>query len=304
MATGKRKTTAEFVIEAANRHNNFYDYSLVNYTNKKTKVQIICPEHGEFEQQPDNHLMGAGCPKCYFNRKLKTLKNFINEANNIHQYKYDYSLAEYINNQNKIIIICPEHGKYEKTPNSHLCGQGCPQCSLEIQISIRTKSHNKFVEDAGLIHNDLYEYLGEYTKSYEKIEIKCVKCNHIFNQTPRAHLEGKGCPICKNSIGESKIRQFLLEHHIDFKPEYSFNDCRNIHPLPFDFYIEQFNICIEYDGIQHYKPIEFFGGEKAFKETQKRDAIKTKYCDNKNIQLIRIKYNEDITEKLKTMLLS
>ena len=302
MATGKRKTTAEFIIEATNIHNLKYGYSLVNYINKKIKIKIVCPKHGVFEQQPDNHLMGQGCKSCNHDRKFKSPDNFISDAKNLYGDKYDYSLVEYINNQTPVTIICSEHGEYSKTPNSHLCGQGCPTCSLEIRSANTTKTHDKFLIEANAIHNNLYQYLSEYVKSYEKVTIKCNKCNHTFKQTPRAHLEGKGCSVCKNSMGESKIRQILLESKIEFEQEFVFDECRNIHHLPFDFYIQNLNTCIEYDGRQHYQPIEFFGGEKGLVETQKRDAIKTKYCLENDIKLIRIRYDEDIIEKIKPIL--
>lgn len=92
------------------------------------------------------------------------------------------------------------------------------------------------------------------------------------------------------SYGERLIKQILNENNIQFEYNYRFSDCRNILPLPFDFYLPDYNTCVEYDGIQHFQPIDFFGGEEAFNITRKNDSIKNKYCIEKNINLIRLPY--------------
>ena len=121
------KTTEEFIKKAKEIHGDKYDYSLVDYKNAHTKIKIICPKHGIFEQLPLNHLSGKKCPKCkgYY----KTTEEFIKEAREIHGNKYDYSLVDYKNSREKIKIICPKHGVFEQTPHNHLCGSGCPKCS-------------------------------------------------------------------------------------------------------------------------------------------------------------------------------
>lgn len=109
-----------FVENANLIHKNKYDYSLVNYTNNKTIVKIICTIHGVFEKRPDTHLRGSGCPICSINlasaKLRKTNIQFITEANISHVYKYDYSKVEYINQNKKIEIICPNHGSFLQTP--------------------------------------------------------------------------------------------------------------------------------------------------------------------------------------------
>ena len=113
---------------------------------------------------------------------------------------------------------------------------------------------------------------------------------------------GKGCPICCESNGEMEISRFLEEYNIKYTREYCFNDCKYIRSLYFDFYLLDNNICIEFDGQQHFKPMKIFGGDKAFKENNIRDEIKNKYCVNNNIKLIRIKYNENSRNKLFSIL--
>lgn len=125
----------DFVIKSRKIHGSKYDYSLVNYINAKTKVKIICSEHGIFEQTPDNHISGHGCSKCatYKNSNKKTLissNNFIKYANNIHNNFYDYSLVKYVNAKTWVDIICPKHGIFQQMPNDHLSNKGCPKCGI------------------------------------------------------------------------------------------------------------------------------------------------------------------------------
>ena len=123
----KRKSNDEFIREAQSIHHNKYDYSKVEYANNKTKVCIICPEHGEFWQLPSDHLNGKGCPQCAGNVRCDK-DAFIEKAKSIHNDRYDYSKVEYVNAHTKVCIICPEHGEFWQIPNNHLNGNGCPLC--------------------------------------------------------------------------------------------------------------------------------------------------------------------------------
>ena len=123
----KRKSNDEFIGEAQLIHHNKYDYSKVEYANNKTKVCIICPEHGEFWQTPSDHLNGKGCPQCAGNIRCDK-DTFIEKAKHMHNDRYDYSKVEYVNAHTKVCIICPEHGEFWQTPNNHLNGNGCPLC--------------------------------------------------------------------------------------------------------------------------------------------------------------------------------
>jgi len=198
------------------------------------KINIVCFEHGEFEQKSGNHMRGDGCPKC--SGHFMDTEYFIEKAKKVHGDKYDYAKVDYIDSQTKVSIICSEHGEFEQQPN-----------------------------------------------------------NHLFDN---------GCPICKESKGEKTINKLLTESGIDFTPQYKFDDCRNILPLPFDFYLPEYNTCIEYQGRQHYIPIKLWGGDEALKDTQFRDNIKKVYCKKNDIPLIVIKYNENINTKLKQILVN
>ena len=128
-----RITTEEFVNRSKELHGDKYDYSKVEYKTMKTKVCIVCPEHGEFWQLPYVHLRGQGCDKCGDKSIASKLSmggaKFIEKATKVHGNRYDYSKVEYKNNSTKVCIICKEHGEFWQTPNAHLKGQNCPKCS-------------------------------------------------------------------------------------------------------------------------------------------------------------------------------
>lgn len=143
------------------------------------------------------------------------------------------------------------------------------------------------------MHGDKYDYsLVKYKNAHTKVKIICP-LHGEFKQTPNCHVIGSGCPTCNESKGEKEIRTYLKENNIKFKQQKSFPDCKYKYPLRFDFYLPEYNCCIEFNGIQHYEPSEFFGGVDAFELNQIRDKIKKEYCDNNNIPLIIIRYDED-----------
>ena len=160
-----KKTTEQFIQEAIQVHNHKYDYSKVEYVNSKTKVCIICPEHGEFYQTPLHHLNGSNCPKCTFHY-TKTTQEFIDKAKEIHGNKYDYSKVEYINSRAKVCIICPEHGEFWQIPTNHLQGKGCKYCGGTSKSNI-----TDFINKAHRIHKNKYDYSKTiYTKANKKLQ--------------------------------------------------------------------------------------------------------------------------------------
>jgi ssDNA-binding Zn-finger/Zn-ribbon topoisomerase 1 len=120
--------TEFFKVKATKLHCHKYNYTKANYINAKTKVAIICPEHGEFKQIPNAHLNGQGCPKC--GGGFMDTEFFKVKATKLHYNKYDYTKVDYINAKTKVAIICPEHGEFKQIPPAHLSGQGCPKCSV------------------------------------------------------------------------------------------------------------------------------------------------------------------------------
>jgi very-short-patch-repair endonuclease len=201
--------------------------------NNKQKVKIICSKHGFFEQRVDGHLKGVGCKKCADESYIIGPDKFIENSNKIHDNKYDYSLIyeDYINQHSKVKIICPKHGVFEQSASNHSGGCGCSVCK-------------------------------------------------------------------KDTKGQKSVRKYLKDSNLLFKEQKIFKDCKYKKYLLFDFYLLNNNICIEYDGQQHFESIEYFGGDQTFYETQIKDKIKNEYCKNNNIHLIRISYKENVSEKL------
>jgi len=121
------KTIQQFIEEAWCVHGDRYNYSLVEYKNNKTKVKIICPEHGTFEQIAKDHIFGKGCQKC--SNGVYNKNEFIIKAHSVHNNKYNYTNIKYKCSRNKIEIICPIHGAFKQLANNHLQGRGCPKCA-------------------------------------------------------------------------------------------------------------------------------------------------------------------------------
>jgi hypothetical protein len=155
-------------------------------------------------------------------------------------------------------------------------------------------TQEEVIEQFKKTHGNKYDYSNvNYLSAHKMVSITCATHGE-FKQTAHSHSSGSGCPSCKESGGERKVRLFLNKHKINYNPQHTFDECVNVMKLPFDFYLPDYNICIEYQGIQHYEPIDFFGGVVAFKSNKERDKIKREYCINNNIPLIIIKYNEDV----------
>lgn len=262
---------------------------------------MVCPFHGNFEKTPDNHInQKQGCPKC--SGKFLDKDFFIVKAKKIHTNKYDYSLVEYKGNNKKVKIICPLHGVFLQTPNNHLSGVECPKCSGHFM------DQNFFIEKAGNLHNHFYDYsLVHYSRNSTKVKIICP-IHGIFEQTPNMHLLGQGCPKCCSSKGELAVEKVLQNSGVIYLSNFRIKECRSKNPLPFDFAVfedeekTKLKCLIEYDGEQHFKLCPNFKmTESSLKEMQKRDKIKTDFCLENKIKLIRISYKEfnDIENILK-----
>ena len=252
----KKLTTKEFIKRSNKIHKKKYDYSLVEYKNSNTKVKIICTDHGLFEQLSYTHLSGSGCPNCCGNINLTT-NEWIDKARIIHDSKYDYFLVEYKNNHTKVKITCLDHGIFEKNPSSHLSGQGCPKCGQISRIKKQTYTKEIFIEMSKEIHGDKYNYsLVEYKDYNTKVKIICPD-HGLFEQNPCNHVNSKcGCQKCNSSKGELSIEKYFNKINEIYIKQHIFLDCRDKKPLKFDFYLPKHNVCVEFDGEQHFRPIK------------------------------------------------
>jgi hypothetical protein len=279
-----------FIVKAKKVHGDKYVYSKVDYTNNKIRVIITCPKHGDFLQTPNNHLSGKGCRHCGNEQKKLYTSNteeFIKKSQKIHGNKYDYSEVNYHNCKLPITIFCPNHGPFHQTPNGHLNGSGCPECVRDSQ----TSNTEEFIQKSVKLHGNKYDYSKvDYQGALNKVTINCL-IHGDFDQTPNDHLRGCGCSSCFESKGEKHIATILNSNNIQFIRQKSFDECRGkSNPLRFDFFLPELNVLIEYDGQQHFKPIDYFGGEKSLKKQQHLDTIKNKFASDNNILLIRVPY--------------
>ena len=234
--------TELFIETSKLKHGNMYDYTKVNYENNLKEVIIICKTHGEFLQLPKTHKRGNGCKKCGLERtknaKTSSSNDFIQKAKLVHgDNKYNYTKVEYKKANKKIIIICKKHGVFEQTPNSHLGGAGCNLCANEINSNKLRKTLQQFINEANIIHNEIYDYSDvEYNSYHDNIKIIC-KTHGEFHQTPANHLRGAGCYLC----GRIKIIEKLKYTTQEF-----INNAKQIHGDKFDYSKATYTKCDEH----------------------------------------------------------
>lgn len=221
----QKLTTEEFIKRAKKVHGNKYDYSKVEYVNSQTKICIICPEHGEFWQVPNSHLLGYGCAKCA-KRKLgdifkKTTEEFIAEATIVHDGKYDYSRVKYEGKDAKVCIICPKHGEFWQSPHNHLKGAGCPKCKREKISNDLKDTTETFIEKARLTHGNKYDYSKvNYVDSYTKVCIICPEHGEFW-QKPNNHIHGWGCAKC-SGMAKKTTEEFIKQSKILYPGKYDY----------------------------------------------------------------------------------
>jgi hypothetical protein len=292
-------------IEKANKiHNNKYYYSLINYINSRTKVKIICQEHGIFEQRPNDHLSGKGCPICA-DKKLSALKTmsteqFVTRANANHNNCYDYSLVNYTNSQSKVDIICLKHGIFQQIPNSHLRGRGCSKCAIEKDSIRKTNNNEYFIKQAERIHNSKYDYsLVNYISAKTKVDIICLR-HGIFTQKADNHLQGYGCPRCGFNVSKKEVLWMdMLKIPIEYRQKiikingknYKFDAFNPLTKTIYEFYGDYWH-----GNPNKYNPNDInkkckktFG--RLYEETMKREEI-LKQCGYKIISVWENEFKE------------
>ena len=286
----------DLVMACNIEHDNKY-----RYLGLENKYLIIeCPDHGVFKQYYDDHLKGRGCSKCKGNKKL-TQEEFLEKVKGIYGDLYDFSLFKYEGHSKKGEVICNRCGwHFFMSANNLLCkNQGCKVCNNEEARKRQTLTTGQFIERAKRIHGNKYDYSKvNYVNNSTKVEIICP-IHGSFWQEPRNHIGSnrQGCPKCRASKGESQIRDLLDRYSIKYETEKSFPDLVDKGKLRFDFYLPDYNLCIEYQGKQHYKETDLISKED-FIEGQLRDKLKREYCFSHNIDLLEIRYNENIKKRI------
>jgi len=287
-----KKTQIEFVNEVKEKYGDEFTV-LGTYSGAINKILVKHSCGHKYKVPPIALLSGNGCPKCS-NCYRRSEEEFVNEIKDVWKDEYEI-LGKYINSHTKILVKHFCGYEYNATPIGLLSGRGCSKCGGNYKPTTE-----EFKQRIYEMYSAEYEILGEYTNSITKILVKHC-CQNQYFVTPTDLLSGKGCPKCcrKQSKGEKAVEKHLKLLELDFEAEYKFDDCRNKNKLPFDFALikdEEVISLIEFDGEQHYHPVNFGGismerAEINLKTTQYNDLIKTNYCKENRIPLLRIKYS-------------
>ena len=287
MCAGNIKKTHEEFVEQMNLINP--NIEIVNkYKNTESKIHCRCKIDGyEWKTTVSSLLRGSQCKKC-LGVKTKTKDEFYKIMNSMHpNIKI---IGNYVNHQSKLECECLLDGyKWSTTAHTLMRGHGCKKCAGTLK-----KTHEEFVVEA-FEKNKNITVIGVYNGTREKILCKCNKCGNEWNTSPSYVLRGGTCPVCSTSKGETKIVELLVQNNIDYIPQKTFDNCSYKYLLRFDFYIPSKNLCIEYQGKQHYVPVDFSGkgkewAKQTFEEGQKKDNIKKEFCKQNSIRLLEIPY--------------
>ena len=293
-----RKTNETWLAEVHNLTGQEYSF-LEPYKNSTTKIMVqhnICG--CRYTVIPKAFLNGNRCPECNPARKLTTkeFKAKIAKLPEGNEYKLE---SEYIGHHNKIRLthlICGT--TYEVTASDFIKGRRCRKCVFNSKIKSQ-EEWEKQVKD--LTGND-YIFLEPYVRDDVKIRYRHNTCGFEHTMTPNNFINGTRCVSCSESSGEANIRRFLTESGIEFESQKRFKELRAIKPLSYDFYLPSLNVLIEFQGEQHYRPIEFFGGESRYKLQKQYDTLKKNYADSKGMSLIEVSYKENTYPKVTSYL--
>ena len=305
VANTLKKSKEEYIKEL--KIKNPYIEIVGEYHNANSKTMHHCLLHDIYwEITPNRALNGNGCEECKWEKfsktKTKTHEQYVDEVKIVNPNIE--VIGQYTNAKIPIEHRCITHNIFWNAyPFAILRGGGCYKCGSEKITNRFKKTHEQYVRDLKNINSKI-EVLEEYIDSLTPILHKCLIDNYEWMARPANILHGTGCPKCSESKGEKSIRIWLEKNNIDYIHQHKYEDCKDIYPLPFDFYLPKYNTLIEYDGEQHFRPIEHFGGQEYFEYIQKHDAIKNEYCKNNGISLLRIpyyKYN-NIEEELNNFL--
>lgn len=292
----RKKTHEEFVKEVFDLVG--HDYTVVGkYTTTNKKIELKHNSCGKvFNMRASAFLYGQRCSNC-FRPEKKTQKEFEKEVFDLVSDEYSV-LGEYKNNKVKVLMkhnICGH--EYDVTPGHFFTtGRRCPKCNG----GIKREDYN-FNEHVHDYSNGEYKPITDYKNNKTHVLMKHIICGTTWEVRPDNFFSGKGCPVCNESFGEREIRKYLIKNRITFQSQYRFDDCRNKRPLPFDFAImnkDKVIGLIEFQGEQHYREVDFFGGKEGLVQRKKNDNIKKRYCKDNNIPLLIIKFDEVIENKL------
>ena len=296
-AGNMRKTTRQFSQEVYNLVGDEYSV-LGEYVGSNIKILMKHNKCGnEYEVSPSAFLQGARCPQCKGGVR-KTPKQFERDFYSVAQDNYKL-LSVYKNSHTKVKVKHLSCGNvYMVNPTAFLRGERCPRC-----FGNHRKTQQEFEDIIYNLTEGDYVVLSKYKNANTKVVFKHKICGKNFSMTPYDFIgSGHRCPWCFQSCsshGNSMIAKVLSKLGIKYYREFKFSDCKDKRKLPFDFYLPDYNLCIEYDGKQHFdRDSKFYSTDLV-----KHDRIKDQFCLDNNINLLRIKYTSDTLSSVRKLIL-
>jgi hypothetical protein len=200
---GRRLTQEDFLRKSREKHGDKYDYSKSVYTGAGKKILIICPIHGEFEQQAGSHYnAGCGCNDCGIESNRAKMRKgpeyFLEKAREAHGDTYDYPdfLDVVIDNKSSFTVVCEVHGEFTQKVADHVAGKGCDPCAIAKRGLACRHTEEDFIRNATALHGDTYDYSEvKWDDPDDDVVIIC-KIHGRFPQNRSSHLMGRGCPPC------------------------------------------------------------------------------------------------------------
>lgn len=293
-----RKTDAQFKQEIKDLVGAEYTF-LDTYINNHTKLRVKHNKCGHtYKVKPNSFLQGKRCPYCFGTPK-KTDSQFKQEVYNLVGDEYTF-LDPYTDNKTKIRVTHSKCGHvYKVRPRDFFSKHSrCPYCYGRMH-----KTNQQFIREVYNLVGNEYTFLDNYVNDGTKIKVKHNECGHVYRVEPSSFLRGHYCPYCNSPKGELTITKILNNLNIHFEYQKTFEGLRDTQPLSYDFYIPDQSVLIEYQGIQHYQPIDYFGGNTTFRYQQKHDKMKANYAKDHGYTLIAVPYTEDTFSKIKKYLL-
>lgn len=291
MRPPRRKTNDEFIKEVKELVGDEYKF-LEDYKNNRTKIKVEHLECGNvYGVRPKDFIKGNRCPKCALKKSRICPNKYNNDFKRIMGDNYEL-MSTYTHSREPITfkhLVCGNIATVKYAENLYHSNIGCLPCTNKGF----TKTHEEFEKEVRNIHGDSYELMGRYKNNKTYISVKHKKCGKVSYIEPGNLLRNKGrCRYCSQSIGEVTVKKSLESLGVDYVEQKTFEDLRSDkdYPYRYDFYVERYNLLIEYHGRQHYIPIDFIGGEAQLKKQQETDRIKRDYALENGYKYLEIHY--------------
>jgi hypothetical protein len=286
----RTKTTEQFIQDARTKHGDRYDYSETRYTNAHTKIVVICPKHGRFEQKAYAHLR-YGCKRCGntvgTQRRATSVEDFLERAGELHNYKYDYRFVAFSRQHAKIAIICPAHGIFEQAVNDHLKGHGCAKCGSLTHGHRPTIRPDEFFRQASEKHGDQYSYdKTRYRNAQSRVTITCRE-HGDFKMLPSHHLAGNGCRLCAQINGRLGFAEFVRRARLLHGEQYDYVEYQDA--------TDPVGILCASHGFFRQRGADHLAGHGCPCCTDLRSAGNLRYTRNEIKDEIKIKFDNHVT---------